>query len=89
LEWDPSVLDHEFKEDEQWGEVPTISTQFDEVGNYKQRVKLHHNSYLECQDSTTTDDIIDQCYATHTSSSTTEHDGTMAPSFMTHFKLKY
>jgi hypothetical protein len=26
LEWEPSVLDHEFKEDEQWGGVPTIDS---------------------------------------------------------------
>jgi hypothetical protein len=71
LEWDPSVLDHEFKEDEQWAEAPTINTQFDEVGDYKHRVVLHHNSYFECQDCTTANDIIDQCiYATHMSSST-------------------
>jgi hypothetical protein len=60
LEWDPSVLDHEFKEDEKWGEVPTINSQFDEVGNYKQSVILHHHSYFERQDGTTTDDVIDQ-----------------------------
>jgi hypothetical protein len=33
LEWDPSVLDHAFKEDEQWGEVSTFRSQFDEVSN--------------------------------------------------------
>jgi hypothetical protein len=35
LEWDPSVLDHEFKEDEQWGDIPTIPSSFDDVGDYK------------------------------------------------------
>jgi hypothetical protein len=29
LEWDPSVLEHVFKEDEQWGEVPSFNSQFD------------------------------------------------------------
>jgi hypothetical protein len=62
LEWDPSVLDHAFKEDEQWGEAPTFKSQFDEVGDYTQRVvTLHHNTYFERQDGTTMDDIIDQC----------------------------
>jgi hypothetical protein len=71
LEWDPSVLDHTFKEDEQWGESPTLKSQFDEVGDYTQRVILHHNSYFERQDGNTTDDIIDQCiYATHMSTTT-------------------
>jgi hypothetical protein len=78
LEWDPSVLDHEFKEDEQWGEAPTINTQFDEVSDYKQCIILHHNSYFECQDGTTTDDTIDQCiYAPHMSSATMEHEGNL------------
>jgi hypothetical protein len=40
LEWDPSVIDHEFKEDESWGDSPTILSSFDEVGNFKQRVSL-------------------------------------------------
>jgi hypothetical protein len=41
LEWDPSVLDHIFKADEKWGEAPTFKSQFNEVGDYKQRVILH------------------------------------------------
>jgi hypothetical protein len=59
LEWDPSVLDHIFKDDEQWGEAPTFKSQFNEVGDYTQRVLLHHNTYFERQDGTNTDDIID------------------------------
>jgi hypothetical protein len=78
LEWDPSALDHVFKEDERWGEAPTFNSQFDEVGYYEQRVILHHNTYFERQDGTTTDDVIDQCiYATHISTSTTEREGTI------------
>jgi hypothetical protein len=78
LEWDPSVLDHEFREDEQWGEAPTFKSQFNEVGDYNQRVVLHHNTYVERQDSTTTDDIIEQrFYATHMSTPTSEHEGIM------------
>jgi hypothetical protein len=41
LEWDPSVLDHKFKEDEQWGDSPTIPSSFNAVGEYKHRVALH------------------------------------------------
>jgi hypothetical protein len=73
LEWDPSVLDHVFKQDEQWGEAPSFNSQF---GDYKQRVILHHNTYFKHQDGTTSDYIIDQCiYATHMSNSITEHEG--------------
>jgi hypothetical protein len=62
----PSVLDHEFKQDQQWGQAPTINTLFDEVSNYKQRFILHHTSYFQHQDGTTTGDISDQClYAIH------------------------
>jgi hypothetical protein len=75
LEWDSSVLDHILKEDEQWGEAPTLKSQFDEVGDYTQRILLHHNTYFERQDGTSTDNVIDQCiYATHTSASTTANE---------------
>jgi hypothetical protein len=50
LEWDPSVLDHEFKEDEQWRDPPTIPSSSNEVGDYKHRVALQHHSYFQCQD---------------------------------------
>jgi hypothetical protein len=76
LEWDPSVLDHIFKVDEQWGEAPTLKSQFNAVGDYTQRNILHHNTYFKCQDGTTTDDIIDQCiYAPHIFTTTEEHEG--------------
>jgi hypothetical protein len=61
LEWDPSVLDHEFKEDEQLGEVPTIDYSFDEVGDYKHQVIVQHISYFQRQDGDLLDDVIDQC----------------------------
>jgi hypothetical protein len=39
-------------------------------------VILHHNTYFECQDGTTTEDVINQCIdATHMSTTTTEHEG--------------
>jgi hypothetical protein len=76
LEWDPSTLDHTFKADEQWGEVPTFKSQFDDVSNYTQRLILHHNTYFGRQNGTTTNDVIDQCiYATHMSKPTIEHEG--------------
>jgi hypothetical protein len=87
LEWDPSVLDHEFKEEEQWGEAPTINTQFDEVSDYKLHIILHHTFYFQHQDGTTTDDTIDQCiYATDMSSPIKEHEGI---TFLIHSRQKY
>jgi hypothetical protein len=47
LKWDPSVLDHEFREDEQWGDTTTIPSSFDDVGDYKHRVTLLHKSYFQ------------------------------------------
>jgi hypothetical protein len=78
LEWDPSVLDHEFKEDEQWGDPSTIPSSFNDVGGYKHRVVLQHFSYFQRQDGDSTDDVIDQCiYATHSSPSIYEFDNTL------------
>jgi hypothetical protein len=75
LEWDPSVLDHIFKEDEQWGEAPTFKSQFNDISDYTQRVILHHHTYFKRTCGITTDDIIHQCiYATHMSNSTIEHE---------------
>jgi hypothetical protein len=61
LEWDLSVLDHDFKEDEQWGEVPEMDSSFDEVGDYKHRVIVQHLAYFHRQDGNLIDDVIDQC----------------------------
>jgi hypothetical protein len=61
LEWDPSVLDHEYKEDEQWGDVPNINTSFDEVGDYRHRVIVQHLAYFQRQDGDHVDGAIDQC----------------------------
>jgi hypothetical protein len=61
LEWDPSVLDHDFKEDEQWGAVPELDSSFDEVGDYKHRVIVQHLAYFHRQDGNLIDDVIDQC----------------------------
>jgi hypothetical protein len=78
MQWDPSVLDHEFKEDEQWGDLSTIPSSFNEVGEYKHRVALQHHSHFQRQDGNSTDDIIDQCiFVTHSSPSTYEFDNTL------------
>jgi hypothetical protein len=78
LEWDPSVLDHEFKEDEQWGDPPTIPSFFDDVVDYKHRVALQHHSYFQRREGNSTDDVIDQCmFSTHSSPSAYEFDKTI------------
>jgi hypothetical protein len=78
LEWDPLVLDHEFKEDEQWGEIPTIPSQFYEVGDYTWRISLKHQFYFKPQDGDYNYEVINQCIiATHTTSSVYEYDGTI------------
>jgi hypothetical protein len=50
VERDPSVLDHGFKEDEQWGAVPEAESSFDEFGDYKHRVIVQHVEYFQRQD---------------------------------------
>jgi hypothetical protein len=61
LEWDPSVLDHDFKEVEQWGEVPELDSSFDDYGDYKHRVIVQHLAYFHRQDGDLIADVIDQC----------------------------
>jgi hypothetical protein len=61
LEWDPSVLDYDFKEDEQWGEVPELDSSFDEFGDYKHCVIVQHLPYSHRQDGDLIEDVIDQC----------------------------
>jgi hypothetical protein len=75
LKWDPSVLDHGFKEDEQKGDPPAFDTLFDEVGDFKQRVSLHHLSYFQRQDGTSDADVIDQSiFTTHISHTAIQHE---------------
>jgi hypothetical protein len=50
VECDPSVLDHDFKEDEQWGDFPELESSFDEFGDYKHRVIVQHLAYFQRQD---------------------------------------
>jgi hypothetical protein len=60
LEWDPSFLYHDFKVDEQWGEVSELDSSFDEIGDYKQRVIVQQLAYFYCQDGDLIDDVIAQ-----------------------------
>jgi hypothetical protein len=50
LEWDPSVLDHELKKDEQWGDPSTIPSSFNDMGDYNYRVALKYHSCFQRQD---------------------------------------
>jgi hypothetical protein len=61
VEWDPSVLDHDFNEDDQWGEVPEMESSFDNVGDYKHHVIIQHLEYSQSQDGDFIDDVITQC----------------------------
>jgi hypothetical protein len=72
------VIHDKFKEDEQWGDPSTIPSSFNEVGEYKHCVALHHHSYFQHQDGTSADDVIDQCiFITHSSPSTYEFNNTL------------
>jgi hypothetical protein len=78
LEWDPTVLDHEFKEDEKWGDPSTIPSSFNDVAGYKHCVALQHHSYFWRQEGESTDDVVDQCiFASHSSPSIYEFDYTL------------
>jgi hypothetical protein len=78
LEWDPPVLDHKLKEDEQWGDSPTIPSDFNDIGEYKHQVALQHHSYFQRQHGNSIDDILDQCiYFTHSSPSIYEFEDTL------------
>jgi hypothetical protein len=59
---DSSVLEHDLKEDEQWGEVPELDSSFDDVDDYKHRVIVQHLAYFHRQDGNLIDDVIDQCH---------------------------
>jgi hypothetical protein len=61
LEWDPSVLDHDFQADDQWGVVPEIDDRFNQFGDYNHRVVVQHLSYFQRNDGDQLDDVIDQC----------------------------
>jgi hypothetical protein len=61
VEWDPSGLDHDFKEDKQWGEIPEMESSLDNVGDYKHHGIVQHLAYFQRQDGSLFDDNLDQC----------------------------
>jgi hypothetical protein len=72
-EWDHTVMDHKFIEDEPWEDDyhpikgNTSLNTFDDFGNYRHRVVVQYTDFLQRNDgSIYLDDIIDQCvYYTH------------------------
>jgi hypothetical protein len=67
VEWDPTVMDHEFTDESQWGEdnlaiVDLISASaYDEFGQYRHRVIVNKHVYFSRFNSDDIDDHIDQC----------------------------
>jgi hypothetical protein len=67
MEWDPTVLDHEYHDVSEWGDdvasdAGTLhQSRYDEFGQYRQRVLVNHHLYFTRHDGTTFDDCIDQC----------------------------
>ena len=64
LEWDPSVLDHDLTDDEQWYDAisdletdPTTNL-FDEYGNYRQRVTVQYSNGKICTEISKNDVIV-------------------------------
>lgn len=63
VEWNPSVLDHEIEDEDEWYDAITdmqegiIQSPFDEFGNYRKReVDLH---FFDAEQPPTIDDVID------------------------------
>jgi hypothetical protein len=57
----PPILDHDFKEDEQWGDISEMESSFDEVGYYEHCIIVQHLVYSQRQDGNLFDGIFDQC----------------------------
>jgi hypothetical protein len=70
MEWDPTVLDHQYHDISDWGDTSLSSNgtlnsaRYDEFGQYLQQFLVNHLSYFSQQDGTTLDDHIDQCFLT-------------------------
>jgi hypothetical protein len=66
-EWDPSILDHELEDDEQWFDaISDLSADpshnvFDEFGDYRKRVMVNYSHYFDGEDELTLDTLIHQC----------------------------
>jgi hypothetical protein len=58
MEWDPTVLDHQYHDSSEWGDTSLSSTgvlnnvRYDEFGKYRQQVLVNHLSYFSRQDGT-------------------------------------
>jgi hypothetical protein len=70
VEWDPTVLDHDFTDESEWGEdnpeiVDLISASaYNEFGQYCHCVEVNKHVYFARFNSDDIDDHIDQCVAT-------------------------
>jgi hypothetical protein len=53
-------LNHDFKEDEQWGEIPKMALSFDEDSEYEHCIIDQHLAYFQRQGGNLFDDIFDQ-----------------------------
>jgi hypothetical protein len=67
MEWDPSIMDHEFNEDDQWFDAISdlsadpSTNNFDEFGIYRNRIMVNYSPYFYCKSETPLDDLINQC----------------------------
>ena len=66
-EWNPSIMDHDLEEDEQWFDAisdlsadPTTNL-FDEFGDYRNRIMVNYSYYFDGRDNEGIDHLIDQC----------------------------
>jgi hypothetical protein len=70
LEWDPTVLDHQYHDSLEWGDEAASThgtlhnSCYDEFGQYFQQVLVNHLSYFSRQDGTAVDYNIDHCVLT-------------------------
>jgi hypothetical protein len=55
------ILNHDLKGDQQWGEVLTPESSFEEIDDYKHCIIVQHLTYFQHQDGNLFDDIFDQC----------------------------
>jgi hypothetical protein len=67
MEWDPSILVHEFDEDDQWFDaISDLSADpstniFDEFGNYRKCIMVYYSNYFDCESEAPFDALINKC----------------------------
>jgi Reverse transcriptase (RNA-dependent DNA polymerase) len=77
-EWNPSIMDHDLEEDEQWFDaISDLSADpstnlFDEFGDYRNRVMVNYSYYFDGRDNEDIDHLIDQCISHVHGTSTTD-----------------